>query len=178
MSEQPDHLGRAVELFVYAPVGFGQIVIEERAAVLERARRTRPRDRAPAVTSARSTGQVAIAFGMPDAAQEARRQGCEHVAGRDDAGARADRAGRTAAARAAALTAPVDHAVAEPFAIRAADAPASERAPDSGLRRAVGVAGRRAAGRARRRRARRGAGVRGAHRQRRTILGKIEQLAG
>ena len=65
MTERPDPVARAVELFVYAPIGAGLFLLDETPgfieAAVERGRNTLDQR----ITTARSTGEVALAFGVP-----------------------------------------------------------------------------------------------------------------
>jgi hypothetical protein len=65
MTERQDPVNRAVELFVYAPIGAGLFLLDEVPgffeAAVERGRSTVDQR----ITTARSTGEVALAFGMP-----------------------------------------------------------------------------------------------------------------
>jgi len=72
MTEQPNHLNRAIELLVYAPIGAGLFLKDLAPGFVDvfvaraRAEIDRRHDGVQQrVTSARSLGQVAIAFGLP-----------------------------------------------------------------------------------------------------------------
>jgi hypothetical protein len=65
MTQPQDPVTRAVELFVYAPVGAGLFLLDEAPgfveAAVERGRMTLD----ARITTARSTGELALAFGVP-----------------------------------------------------------------------------------------------------------------
>lgn len=176
MTEQRDPIERAVELFVYAPIGAGLSLADAAprvvASFVERGRT----EVAQRVTTARSLGQVTIAFGVPML--------------REKVQARVDDVIRRG--RAAVQPQPPPHPQSEPERPRPApvrslhpepvpvpdDAPASDELPIPGydalsasqvVERLTGL---------RRDELDAVHAYEAAHRQRRTILGKIEQLAG
>jgi hypothetical protein len=167
VSEEPDIIDRAVELFVYAPVGIAQTVLEAAPPFLheavERGREIVTRH----VTTVRSTGEVALAFGLPMLRERLRTTVTDAVAGN---------------APVAPAPAPSQSVVTAPpapsVAAAVADAPASTELPIPGydalsasqvVERLAGLEPSELDA---------VMAYETAHRQRRTILGKIEQLAG
>ena len=65
MTERPDPVARAVELFVYAPIGAGLFLLDETPGFIEAAVERGRTTLDPRITTARSTGEVALAFGLP-----------------------------------------------------------------------------------------------------------------
>ena len=165
MTERKDRIEHTLEVLVYAPIGVGlylkdmgptfvnMFVARGRAEIDRRQAQVQQR-----TTTARSIGQVAVAFGVPMVRQRVERE----------VGTRARTRAVVARHRSADPTTPTAPARAAPEPARRArraraDAPPSARtgaapappdtngshadpdAPDPGLRRAVGVAGRRAA---------------------------------
>jgi hypothetical protein len=65
MTERPDPVARAVELFVYAPIGAGLFLLDETPGFIEAAVERGRTTLDPRITTARSTGEVALAFGVP-----------------------------------------------------------------------------------------------------------------
>ncbi len=172
MAENRDPIERAVELIVYAPIGAGLFLREVAPPIVETvvARGRAEFDRRQAevqrhVTSARSLGQVALAFGLPKL-----RERVEGMLGRRPAPT-------PAPPRPVVTTAPppvVPHLTVAPDS----DAPRSDELPIPGydalsasqvVERLAGL-GRDELDAVH--------AYETAHRQRRTILGKIEQLAG
>jgi hypothetical protein len=167
--QQPDIFDRAVELFVYAPVGFGQIVIEEVPPLLVRAVELGRETVTKQVVSARSTGQVAIAFGIPMLRKRLNAK----------VSALLTREGNVPAPSPPRVAAPVTTPVVEPpTPDPSGDAPAREELPIPGYDAlSASQVVERLAGLERTEHDAVQA-YESAHRQRRTILGKIEQLAG
>jgi hypothetical protein len=195
------HLGRAVQVFVYAPLGAGLSALDAAPAVVEAfvARGKAAVDRrheqvSHQASNARSMGQFALTFGLPKVRKRAERRVAEVrsaaarlLPARGPAAAPAPHAPKPAAAPAAPATAPdermhsaapsLPRRVLSPVAVNGARA-AAERAelPIPGydalsasqvVERLAGLADTELAA------------VRNyetAHRNRRTILGKIEQL--
>ena len=171
MTENRDRIERALELLVYAPIGAGLYLREVGPPIVETvvARGRAEIDRRQSevqrhVTTARSLGQVALAFGLPKL-----RKRVEGVLGR--------RPGATAPPRPAAAP-PRPPAVSHLSVARDTDAPGSDDLPIPGydalsasqvVERLAGL-GRDELDAVH--------AYETAHRQRRTILGKIEQLAG
>jgi hypothetical protein len=80
MSESPDRIERTLEVLLYAPVGLGVLLIDNGPAVIDmlvtrgRAEIDRRHDEVQQrVTTARSLGEVALAFGPPMARQRVER---------------------------------------------------------------------------------------------------------
>jgi hypothetical protein len=169
-------LDRAVELFVYAPVGLGQIVMEAAPPLLVRAVELGRETVTKQVTTARSTGQVALAFGLPMLRKRLNAKVSRLLTreGNVPAPSRAEPA--PAPPR---VTAPVTRTVVEPPTFdQLADAPAREELPIPGydalsasqvVERLAGLEPTELDA---------VQAYESAHRRRRTILGKIEQLAG
>jgi hypothetical protein len=65
MTDSRDPVTRAVELLVYAPIGAGLFLLDEAPGFLEAAIERGRTTVTPHVTTARSTGVVALAFGVP-----------------------------------------------------------------------------------------------------------------
>ena len=65
MTERRDPVARAVELFVYAPIGAGLFLLDETPGFIEAAVERGRTTLDPRITTARSTGEVALAFGLP-----------------------------------------------------------------------------------------------------------------
>ena len=172
MTENRDRMERALELLVYAPIGAGlylrdvgppiiDTVVARGRAELDRRQSELQRH----VTTARSLGQVALAFGLPKL-----RERVEGALGR--------RPAPPAPARPAVTTPSHPPAVSHLSVAPGADAPASDELPIPGydalsasqvVERLAGL-GREELDAVH--------AYENAHRQRRTILGKIEQLAG
>ncbi len=154
MTENRDRIERAVELLVYAPIGAGLYLREVAPPIVETvvARGRAELDRRQAdvqrhVTSARSLGQVALAFGLPKL-----RERVDGMLGR--------RPSAPPAARPAPVVTPRPPTVSHLSVAPDADCARERRAPDPRLRRALCVPGRRAPRGPRTRRARRRARVR------------------
>ena len=172
MTENRDRIERAVELLVYAPIGAGLYLREVAPPIVETvvARGRAELDRRQAdvqrhVTSARSLGQVALAFGIPKL-----RERVEGMLGR--------RPTAPPPARPTVVVTPRPPAVSHLSVAPDADAPGSDELPIPGydalsasqvVERLAGL-GRDELDAVH--------AYETAHRQRRTILGKIEQLAG
>lgn len=173
MTENRDRIERAVELLVYAPIGAGLYLREVAPPIVETvvARGRAELDRRQSdvqrhVASARSLGQVALAFGLPKL-----RERVEGMLGR--------RPSAPPPARPAAVVTPRPPVVSHLSVAPDADAPGgSEELPIPGydalsasqvVERLAGL-GRDELDAVH--------AYEAAHRQRRTILGKIEQLAG
>jgi hypothetical protein len=172
MTENRDRIERALELLVYAPIGAGLYLREVAPPIVETvvARGRAEIDRRQSevqrhVTTARSLGQVALAFGLPKL-----RERVEGVLGR--------RPGTPAPARPTAPVIPRPPAVSHLSLAPDTDAPGSDELPIPGydalsasqvVERLAGL-GREELDAVH--------AYETAHRQRRTILGKIEQLAG
>ena len=172
MTENRDRIERAVELLVYAPIGAGLYLREVGPPIVETvvARGRAEIDRRQSdvqrhVTSARSLGQVALAFGLPKL-----RERVESVLGR--------RPTPAPAARPKSVVTPRPPAVNHLSVAPDTDAPGSDELPIPGydalsasqvVERLAGL-GRDELDAVH--------AYETAHRQRRTILGKIEQLAG
>ncbi len=172
MTENRDRIERAVELLVYAPIGAGLYLREVGPPIVETvvARGRAELDRRQAdvqrhVTSARSLGQVALAFGLPKL-----RERVEGMLGR--------RPAAPPPARPTAVATPRPPAVSHLSVAPDTDAPGSDELPIPGydalsasqvVERLAGL-GRDELDAVH--------AYETAHRQRRTILGKIEQLAG
>ena len=65
MTERPDPVTRAVEILVYAPIGAGLFLLDETPGFLEAAVERGRTTVDQRITTARSTGEVALAFGLP-----------------------------------------------------------------------------------------------------------------
>lgn len=65
MTQRPDPVTRAVELLVYAPIGAGLFLLDEVPGFFEAAVERGRTSVDQRVTTARSTGEVALAFGVP-----------------------------------------------------------------------------------------------------------------
>ncbi len=182
MTEPKDRIEHTLEVLVYAPIGVGlylkdmgptfvnMFVARGRAEIDRRQAQVQQR-----TTTAKSIGQVAVAFGVPMVQAAGRARG-RH---RARTGAVVPRIDRRIDASNGAPVAPGRGPAPAPTApdaeaLRATAAPAAESAPADtngsqadpmlpipGYDSSVGVAGRRAAGRPVRRRARGGARVRG-----------------
>lgn len=174
--QQPDIFDRAVELFVYAPVGFGQIVIEEVPPLLVRAVELGRETVTKQVVSARSTGQVAIAFGIPMLRKRLNAKVSALLTREGNVPAPSPAEPAPAPPRVAApVTTPV---VEPPTPDPSGDAPAREELPIPGYDAlSASQVVERLAG-LERTELDAVQAYESAHRQRRTILGKIEQLAG
>jgi hypothetical protein len=177
MSENRDRIERAVELLVYAPIGAGLYLRDVAPPIVETvvARGRAELDRRGSevqrhVTSARSLGQVAIAFGVPKL-----RERVEGMLGRRPA---PPRPAPPRPASPPVVTTPPPPVASRLTVAPDASAPDSEELPIPGydalsasqvVERLAGLG-----------RAELDAvhAYEAAHRQRRTILGKIEQLAG
>jgi hypothetical protein len=185
MNENRDRIERAVELLVYAPIGAGLYLRDVAPPIVETvvARGRAELDRRGSevqrhVTSARSLGQVAIAFGVPKL-----RERVEGMLGRRPAPPRPAPPRPASPPVVTTSRPPVVTTPPRPVASRLtvapdASAPDSEELPIPGydalsasqvVERLAGLG-----------RAELDAvhAYEAAHRQRRTILGKIEQLAG
>jgi hypothetical protein len=172
MTENRDRIERAVELLVYAPIGAGLYLREVGPPIVEtvvaRGRAEidrRQSDMQRHVTSARSLGQVALAFGLPKL-----RERVEGMLSRRPTAAPAARPKSVVTTRPPT----VNHL----SVARDTDAPGSDELPIPGydalsasqvVERLAGL-GRDELDAVH--------AYETAHRQRRTILGKIEQLAG
>jgi hypothetical protein len=200
MTESNDAVGRALEVFVFGPIGLASYLKEVTPSAIEtlvargRAEVDRGQEQIQQrVTTARSLGQVAMAFGVPIVRQRVQR-GVHDVRSRAETLISATTAGRPAARPAtygASRPAPSSTPGAEPFEPRSVSsvgngaesgtttadpAPPSVELPIPGydalsasqvVERLTGLsAGELDTVRA----------YEGAHRRRRTILGKIEQL--
>jgi hypothetical protein len=199
MTENPDRTERALELLLYAPVGFGAFLLDSAPALVDMfiARGRAEIDRRHGevqqrVTTARSLGEVVMAFGPPIARQRVERtvnearsraEGLFASPAADEAPAAAGPPPAPEPASTPAPTAPTAAAPPLRFASAAApvtngDGASSAELPIPGydalsasqvVERLIGLTpGELAAVHA----------YETAHRQRRTILGKIEQLAG
>jgi hypothetical protein len=199
MSDNRDRFERAVELFVYAPIGAGLYLAELAPPIIEsvvaRGRAEfdrRQEDVQRHVTTVRSTGQVAIAFGLPKLRERVEGMINERFAPKPaETPARRAPVAATPAAPVAprVMTTPSPvipprPATSEPASpdlsvvASATDAPASDELPIPGydalsasqvVERLAGL-GRDELDAVH--------AYEAAHRHRRTILGKIEQLAG
>jgi hypothetical protein len=167
MSDQKDPIERAVELLVYAPVGAGLYLADVGPSLIETCVQRGREEVVRRVTTARSLGQVALAFGVPKLRRKVQAR-VEDVLRRPQ---------HTGAPEPAPRAAPVQPLRSEPVAVPG-HAPASDELPIPGydalsasqvVERLAGLG-----------RAELDAvhAYEAAHRQRRTILGKIEQLAG
>ena len=194
MTEHKDRIEHTLEVLVYAPIGVGlylkdmgptfvnMFVARGRAEVDRRQAQVQQR-----TTTAKSIGQVAMTFGVPMVRQrverevDSARQRAQSFLGVDrrrraDGATRTPSAGPTATARRPRPRARRperrangrERAPRRPAAATRCRSPATTR-----CRRRRWSSGSPAS----RRRARRGARVRGAHRNRRTILGKIDQIS-
>lgn len=181
MSDQQDPVERAVELFVFAPIGAALYLrdlapsIVKTAVARGRAEVDKRQDEvAQRMTTARSLGQVAIAFGVPMLRQKVSARLDDMRARGEDLVARPE---PPASVAPVASPPPRPTIVREPVEVPD-DAPDSDELPIPGYDAlsASQVVERLA-----------GLGpeeldavhaYEAAHRQRRTILGKIEQLAG
>ena len=178
-AEANDPVGRAVELFVLAPIGAGAFVRDNAPAVVNdlvargRAEVARRRsDVSRRVTTVRSTGQVAVVFGVPML-----RKRVQELLERN--GSVPDTEPAATADPRPPMPTPITSYARDPGVPTAvADAPTSERLPIPGydalsasqvVERLTGLE---------RDELDAVQAYESAHRQRRTILGKIEQLAG
>ena len=186
MSDNRDPVERALEVLVYAPIGIGALVKDVAPSVVDMlvARGRAEVDRRGSeirtrITTARSLGQVAVGFGVPLVRRRVQSR-VDEMLGRSG--------------RAATTTAPVP--APEPFAERAPAATIFAGAPAAGERAVNGdvpasselpIPGYDALSASQVVERLSGLGreeldavhaYENAHRQRRTILGKIEQLAG
>ncbi len=189
MAEHKDRIEQTIEMLVYAPIGAGlylkdmgptfvnMFVARGRAEIDRRQAQVQQR-----TTTARSVGQVAVAFGVPMARQRverevgnARQRAQSFLESMNGGDAPAAPVRPRPAPRTSPAPAPVDVAPAPTNGVSARrSGPA-----DPGVRRAVGVAGGRAARPASHRTSStRSVEYEGAHRNRRTILGKIDQIEG
>jgi hypothetical protein len=188
MAENRDRIERALEVFVYAPIGAGLFLREVAPPIVEQvvARGRAEFDRRQSevqrhITSARSLGQVALAFGLPKL-----RGRVEGILGRRPTPSEPpSKHSAPGVARATTAPPPTPAAATRPAPVVShlsvapdRDAPDSDELPIPGYDAlsASQVVERLA-----------GLGpaeldavhaYETAHRQRRTILGKIEQLAG
>ncbi len=180
MSEDP--VERAVELFVFAPLGAALSVCDAAPSIIKTAVARgraevdkRQGEVAQRMTTARSLGQVAIAFGVPMLRQKVSARLGEARARAEDLVARPEPAAPTAPLASAPIPRPT--IVREPVEV-------PEYAPD---RDELPIPGYDALSASQVVERLAGLGrdeldavhaYEAAHRQRRTILGKIEQLAG
>ncbi len=179
MAENRDRIERALELLVYAPIGAGLYLRDVAPPIVETvvARGRAEFDRRQTevqqhVTTARSLGQVALAFGLPKI-----RERVEGMLGRRPS--RPTASGRAPTAVVTPRPPAVSHlSVARDIDAPDTDAPGSDDLPIPGydalsasqvVERLTGL-GRDELDAVH--------AYETAHRQRRTILGKIEQLAG
>ncbi len=183
MTQNSERIERAMELLVYAPIGAGLYLMEVAPPIVDTvvARGRAEFDRRQSdvqrhVTTARSMGQVALAFGLPKL-----RSRVEGLLGRRLSTPPAPPPARASAPVATPprpAPAPVPAAPSHLSVARDADAPDSDELPIPGydalsasqvVERLAGL-GREELDAVH--------AYEAAHRQRRTILGKIEQLAG
>lgn len=168
MTEQKDPIERALELLVFAPIGAGIFLADAAPGFIEACITRGRAEIEPRMTTARSLGQVALAFGVPALRQKVQKRVDDVISrGREAVQPEPERPGPVA----------VQSIRREPIPVPD-DAPASEELPIPGydalsasqvVERLTGL-GRSELDAVH--------AYEAAHRQRRTILGKIEQLAG
>jgi hypothetical protein len=180
MTEQKDAVERAVELFVFAPIGAALFVADAAPSVIKTAVARgraevdkRQEEVTQHLTSARSLGQVALAFGVPMLRKKVESRLSDMRTRGEEAVARPE----PAVTPPTPLPPPRPTIVREPVEVPD-NAPESEELPIPGydalsasqvVERLSGL-GRDELDAVH--------AYEAAHRQRRTILGKIEQLAG
>jgi len=181
-AEANDPVGRAVELFVLAPIGAGAFVRDNAPAVInelvargraEVARRRSDLNRR--VTTVRSTGQVAVVFGGP----MLRKRVQELLERNGSVPSDPDSEPTATAASPPPIPTPISSYARDPgVPAPVADAPTSDGLPIPGYDAlSASQVVERLAG-LERDELDAVQAYESAHRQRRTILGKIEQLAG
>ncbi|HET9730753.1 MAG TPA: hypothetical protein VFR41_15085 [Acidimicrobiia bacterium] len=183
MTERTDRVGRAIELFMFAPLGIGSYLRETAPSIVNelvaRGRAEvdrRQQELSQRITTVRSQGEVAVAFGVP-MVRERVQQRVEGARTRANQFIEARRGNTSTPAPAAVLTR-------HPTVVPMATTPVAEDSPSSGELPIPGYDSLSAS-----QVVERLGGLapteldlvhayENAHRQRRTILGKIEQLTG